>query len=508
MKFLRENVFLIAVAGIVLVGGGGLLAGYAMISEKVDKAVEQRTTMARTLKGLEDNGANADMADAAKVYIGVIEASAGTVKDKCIQWNRAQMQVLALPIPGSAPKPAFPYDEQDYRDRGLGYVFTKTYVEAMQGLLNSLRPTAPPTDGEIQSQQVQWQNRLMQWKLLEVGKSPPIGGFRPEGEETEEGMAYNPTLAPLPTPETTGMYAPTTPYSPTGVDPAVAEEATRKGRDSAMLLKARRGAVYTDPSALDMVFTEAMPNPTVESLWRAQLNLWVSSDIIAAINATNQDAFSKVPSGASHDVLAAAVKRLALIDVNETYVLPPAEMTAAPTGSTIDDEREVEDYSTGPAQGRRDQASVLTKRGSTKDYDVLHYRFIVVMASRYLPVLENHLLSRNYHTILSVQIHPANAPIASVSAEGRAGYSSMASENYYYGPEPVVQVEIEGEVLLLTAWERGTWDNETQAWSPQFPPLIPAEAIKQQYDRESPALRPEDVARYPQETDTTGGGTM
>ena len=59
--------------------------------------------------------------------------------------------------------------------------------------------------------------------------------------------------------------------------------------------------------------------------------------------------------------------------------------------------------------------------------------------------------------------------------------TATPSANYYYGPEPVVQVEIQGEVLLLTDWERGTWDDQANAWSEQFPPLVPAEALREQY---------------------------
>lgn len=506
MKFLRENLFLIIVAAIVLLGGGGMLAAYFKVSSDVAKAVDDRTRMAQTLAGLEGRGANAEMEEAAQKRIEDIRASAETVKRMCVEWNRAHLQVLKLAVPNSdLTVPAFPYDPQLYRDEGLGYVFTDTYIKAMQDLLNSLRPTSPPTDGEIQSQQLQWQNRLMQYKLLETGRSPTPAGYRSETEYTEFDLDAAGGLVPLPTPDVGGVYGPAPmPALPAGADPSVAEEATRRGRDSAMLIKAHRGAVYTDPCALDMVFTEAMPNPPVVSLWQAQLNLWVTSDIIAAINATNEEAFAKATGeGQPHDVVVAAVKRLARIDVNENYVLPTMEAPAAASVRRYaEEEPEMEDTYAGLAQGLRDRAAILTGRGSCREYDVLHYTFTVVMASRYLPTLERHLLSRNYHTILSVQIRPAEVP---VTAGGDMGYAASSAANYYYGPEPVVQVEIQGEVLLLTDWERGTWDPQANAWSDQFPPLVPADALLQQFGRESSALRPEDAARIPQEPAGTGG---
>ncbi len=138
----------------------------------------------------------------------------------------------------------------------------------------------------------------------------------------------------------------------------------------------------------------------------------------------------------------------------------------------------------------------MTRRGSSREYDVLHYKFIVVMPSRYLPALERQLMARNYHTILSVQIRPPETPIVGAGAE----YGPQAASNaYYYGTEPVVQVEISGELLLLTDWGRGKWDAQKNKWSEQFPPLIPLEAMMLQYPtRENPALRPEDASRIPQ----------
>ncbi len=179
MKFLRENLFLIVVVAIVLLGGGGMVAAYFMVSGDVQQALDARVQMAQELEGLEDQGANAAMVTAAEERVGAIQKAAGTVATMCVEWNRQHLPVLQLTVPESdSTVPAFPIDEQFYRDHGLGYVFTKTYVEAMQGLLENLRPTSPPTEGEIQSQQLQWQNHLMQRKLLEAEKAAPAGGVK------------------------------------------------------------------------------------------------------------------------------------------------------------------------------------------------------------------------------------------------------------------------------------------------------------------------------------------
>jgi hypothetical protein len=507
MKFVRENLFLIVVAGCVLLGGIGLVTTSFKISGDVQKALEGRIEMAKTLQGLESRGANADMVAAAEKRLEAIRSAAGTVAKICIDWNHDHLAVLRLVVPESEEVvPAFPYDEQFYRDHGLGYVFTQTYVQTMQRLVGSLHPTMPPTEGEIVSQQLQWQNQLMQRRAMETGPGATAGGARPSmmggPPSVQPPVAMPPPmgpLMPLPTPQTpevSGASPP--PMASMTSDPAIVAEATTRGKESAMLMKARRGAIYVDPGALDLVFREEMPNPAVVNLWQAQLNLWVTSDIIAAINATNEEVFAKADQeGQPRDVLTAGVKRLIRISVNENYVVPMPEtgVAAVQPGRFAGEEEapEVEEYTSVTTDAGKDTASILTRRGSGKESDVLHYRIFVIMPTRYLPVLERHLMARNYHTVLNVQILPADTALPTGEVEG-----PPPSANYYYGTEPVARVEIDGEMLLLTVWERGTWDAEKNKWSDEFPPLIPVESLIQQFgNRDNPALRPEDTSRFP-----------
>ena len=65
---------------------------------------------------------------------------------------------------------------------------------------------------------------------------------------------------------------------------------------------------------------------------------------------------------------------------------------------------------------------------------------------------------------------------------------------YHYGPEPVLEVSVKGELLLLTAWARGTWNEQENKWSEAYLPLIPSEALAR-IDRT--ALRPKDIQRVP-----------
>ncbi|KKL26099.1 hypothetical protein LCGC14_2398670 [marine sediment metagenome] len=53
-----------------------------------------------------------------------------------------------------------------------------------------------------------------------------------------------------------------------------------------------------------------------------------------------------------------------------------------------------------------------------------------------------------------------------------------ATELYYYGTDPVVQVQITGELQLLTDWTRGQWDEKASKWSQSYPPLMPPEFLQ------------------------------
>ena len=70
---------------------------------------------------------------------------------------------------------------------------------------------------------------------------------------------------------------------------------------------------------------------------------------------------------------------------------------------------------------------------------------------------------------------------------------NAGSELYYYGADPVLEVTLYGELLLLTSWERGTVDDETEEWV--LPPLMPDEVLASIQGRTEDAMREEDVAR-------------
>ena len=135
--------------------------------------------------------------------------------------------------------------------------------------------------------------------------------------------------------------------------------------------------------------------------------------------------------------------------------------------------------------------SDLTRRACSKNYDVVRYQFTVVMPMRYLSDLKLNLLRRTNHTILNVNMNKAaTLPVT----DGRRTRAT-ADDLYYYGTDSVVEVTLGCELLLMTAWERGTYDFEAGKWSRQFPPLMPKEVLSNLQELVPDAIRQEDEMR-------------
>lgn len=210
-------------------------------------------------------------------------------------------------------------------------------------------------------------------------------------------------------------------------DSALNQDARRRARDELINRNVLGKLIYANNDALERRFQRATTEVDIEDLWHAQVSLWTMQDVLEAIRLTNEKAVEGLENPTIFD---SAVKRL-------NYLRVP--------GYAIDE------------PGRS-----VTDRSSTGKYDVVLYNFSVIMPMRYIESLERELASLNYHTIVRVTTD--------------AAYLSPQSP-FGYGPDPVVSVIFEGELLLLTAWERGTWDDQAKTWSQDLPPLMPQEMI-------------------------------
>ncbi|MCP4378127.1 MAG: hypothetical protein GY794_18380, partial [bacterium] len=228
-------------------------------------------------------------------------------------------------------------------------------------------------------------------------------------------------------------------------DADVLHEAREGALKKLMYKKSHTGMVYVSPETLAMVADSRRPDrkkapveldvifpgeiwswkdAPATTLWEAQLNLWVSKDILSSIDATNQQSLRTAEGVRKANVPNAAIKSLEDIRITEKYLRARSTRGAANTKTKPD----------------------LTTRATTDEYEIVEYNFTVIMKSSYLPALMKNLMTRGEHTITNVSV--VNVPD---NPEG----------SQYFGTDPVNRVEIAGEVLFRAGWTRKIMPPET-----------------------------------------------
>ena len=529
MNFLKQNLFLVCTLGVVLVVGGVLLALAGPARKEARSYVEVRTQLSAQLASL----TRGEMAGTRRVRINkkVVEAARNRViktrqeyaevVKRALARNRAHYQVMSFPDPDDPKAPplrAFPVEPKLYQRKGLRLLFPDEYRKRVLALLASMRPTAPPTPEEIKEQA----DLIAEKEQLKAGteRLPGTAAPAPTTPATPPSSRYlvgrpPPRIGPGPE---AGLAAPAGQQG-RGQVPMTPEE---KARLTLMLAKAQLGDIYADASSMHMALVSSRVNYTNDMLWMAQVSLWVQRDIVAAINRTNREVIQRRElSGrkGGKGVPASAVKRLRKIELLGYVVRPSAGRGAAagdashaagerpPVPGRIAGMRPAlgaagqlmligglgsgggAGLGMAAAQGR---AAGLTQRACNTLYDVVQYRFCVVVSSSELLRLYRNLLFQNYHTILDVRVgKPDRSQGRGMERTGPIG----PTELYYYGTDPVVEATITGELLLLADWTRGRKDPKTNEWQKDYPPLMPLEFLHLIAQADPTALRPEDNDR-------------
>lgn len=415
MRFIRENIFLLSAAVAVILIGGIMLASSASIGRDVDKALSKRQELSDQLERFGEEPVNETMVEEERQRVEAARATLRAVVDWSIAWNCRNCQPLPLIVKtedGERKVPAFPIDRELYSLYDLTFNAALVYHREMADLLKGLRPVVPPTQEQIDKEKAVWEKRLQnQWQREDAERRRAAEAA--EGDIADDGIADDGNEPP----------------EIRGEGPPTPQKILDMANNALLVRHAQKGLIYASSEALDIVLPRRprVP-PPITQIWLAQLNYWITKDIIAAISATNEvsarlaESRSETPS-----VLNAAVKELVKIEIDEKYVAG-GEVPGRPT-----------------LGGRRPTATPgvvnsFTQRGSCQQYDVLRYKFTTVMPTRFLNALEQNLMNRNYHTILGVQI----TELSEIPADR------------YYGTDPVMTVTLQGELLLLTAWIRGT----------------------------------------------------
>jgi hypothetical protein len=465
MQFIKQNLFLVIVGAVLLVGGGILLAmGYQKADDK-DQKVQERQKVADDIHGIPTGGfiKLSERPGQKPQQIKDLEARLGELKDEdekvraeCANWNSRTYKVLQMQnkVGGKEQSvSAFP-DVEQFKNASLVLLFKNTYRKELGKLLATMSPVVPITQEQLDSEIKNHRTRLEQDALREAAtRKKKIASTKPAtsepgGEETGTVMDFSGRAQ---------------------------EEAVK----ALMLRQATQGGkIYVAPGALDSIFGESIePSATPAELWHAQLNLWVQGDIVQAISDANEES-ARLVGAKQGTVLTSAVRRLIKIKVDADYCHGPnvGGAPASPTGGGTGGFRVPGAAEPGAPSGASEENWAFTQHYCNADYDVLQYQFTVAMPARYIPTLESCLMQRNFHTIVKVDI--ANLTTGAQAAAAAAPVAGAAKADIippYYGPDAVMEVTFRGELLLLTSWERGKYNSTDKKW--ELPPLMPKDVL-------------------------------
>ncbi len=508
MRFIKQNLFLVILLGILAVAAVGLGLVTMGVGADVEAAMGARVqTSAKIDQWDRRDPVNARLVESQEQRLAAAIADAERVRQECIEWNRRAYDILQLEMYDGETRvgeiAAFPIDREKYERYSLRYRCSQKYIEAMNRLRGSLRPASQPTADELaeEARRVQQEldeekdreeRRLMHERLTSGGATTGLGPVAP------------------------ARTAPATPGRPNEVKAiTISPKAQSIAQYRVARQHAMRGWVHVAPNAMDMQFEAPTETASDRELWMAHVNLWVTHDIVKAIEKTIGDAFATKAEG-ERNVLNSPVKKLVKIEVDNRYAgAPPDTALPEPSGERGRSSSAYEAYEDTSSAKNPLSAPTLTRRGSNPMYDVIRYNFTVVMPWSAVINLQKNLTVQNFHTILNVQQQAPTLQDAKSTRDLRD--AKDAKELYYYGDEPVVEVTFEGELLLLAAWERGTPEGEVEVaparrgraandasaapitW--KLPPLMPVDVLR---DLPSTALRDADRARLQQETPRTG----
>jgi len=210
--------------------------------------------------------------------------------------------------------------------------------------------------------------------------------------------------------------------------------------------RAMKYKIYLDPAALAISpnVTTGAQGPSVESMWYAQVSLWIQQDVCRAISAMNKDSVS-IPTS--------PIKHLIVVDIHQdqtmyvqksgtaTGVPMPATPTGADTGATATPAGPVVDIDA------KDYALSPTGRVCNRLYDVVQFNVTAVVDAKAVKPFIQQLQYNQFINVLEADLQGVDL-------------DQSLDEGYEYGKRPVVEVRLRCEALFLRDWT---------AWIPPKP---------------------------------------
>ncbi|MCE5277635.1 MAG: hypothetical protein ABFD92_01835 [Planctomycetaceae bacterium] len=391
MRFLRENLFLACTVAAVVLAAIALPLVNSSLNDTIETRKQERQRLARQIDQASGKPVNDAIIAAKRQRLLERAESQQKAASLCTLWNGRNYQPFLLDFnsaKGLRRIPVVPIDASTDKYDAMWFKFAELYRSKLHELRKGMNPVRPLDAAELDKQ------------------AAIITAQRAISDKFAPPPAAQPAVQP-------GANAPEAPQ---------AREDSPQEQARKTLLKKRAmdegNMIYFDEGAMDVVNLPDTTRPKNDQIYQAMLNYWVTSDILAAIKATNEQAAAAARARGIEKpgVVDAGVKEIVKIDISEDYTSHGSEN--------------------------------FTLRRTCRDYTILPYKFQVIMPLSWLNTLQSKLMDRNYHTVLRIQAK------ALATADGK-------SPDKYYGTDPVMDIVVEGQLLLLADWERGNAADST-----------------------------------------------
>lgn len=503
MNFVRQHLFYIILGAVTLVLIGSLFFFSRNNQAAIEEAMDSRSQVTATISSLGRAPYHNEQTNQVQAeYNARFNEELQDVRSLAVTYNKKDYSVPELPKLSISGQPVETYPALPFRgdvwNQNQGYFyFVEEYFKRLDALQNILGATEVPSEQEINNEAVRQEAILQYRRMVEEKKAALETETADEfpsqpGSERRDGMSrpsMSSSRGSTRRGEPRGGSTPSRSDSQQQVSPEALDIATR----NMTLEKANQGVIYASEESFNPIFIRGVTPPSIElsKIWDAQMSLWLQEDICHAIRLTIEETLQEDGKNLSNgSVMDSPIKRVVSIRMQHSQAAGnDASMGGGRGGRVMPRGREGADVG-------RSQATSLTGRTDNQMYNVVRYTLVLRMPARYVQRLIQNLARRNYHVVLNQQIFNPDKTFAGPDrsgggglSSGRAGSGEVVDESlYYYGVEPVCEVEIEGEMLMLADWVRGKWNEETREWV--YPPLMPAEVMQAYLP--SSALRPTD----------------
>ena len=368
------------------------IAVLGMMSDGVEKKMQQRAGIANDIRSLKSNPKNQESIEAEAKRGQQFEQEYEETFAVAAQINRRE--VLRTGV--------FPSVESD----AAAYYFRDAYKEAIQKLpRGELFGGDLPSDAEVRSAAEDIAELVAQQKLTE--------------EEGKTAPDIKVAAADRPRPGPGGSMAGVSDRAGT----YQAADPTRDPRARANVTKARsiRCYVSTRPDATDPTFHispiwNETARPTPDEMWYAQVGLWVQQDVVKAVAELNDEAARKLKPDDAH-VENMPVKRLEAIRVMGYWTEDFGAIQFSSEGR-----------STGGVPLNTDTS--FTGRASDNQFDVIRFTVVVVVDQRELPRVIDQIVKQNFYELIEMSYEAVTLTDADYQ------------EGYLYGAAPVVRATL------------------------------------------------------------------